>query len=72
MRALQKLCRNGNATAVAIPRAVLIHLGWLAGESVILEVLEDESIRIRRPVAADFAPIGPPRFLPTTSPVGSK
>jgi antitoxin component of MazEF toxin-antitoxin module len=33
MRALQKLTRNGNATAVTIPRAILHTLGWLPGES---------------------------------------
>jgi len=63
VRALQKLVRNGNATAVAIPRPFLIHLGWLPGESIVLELLEDKSIRVRRPVERDFAPIGPPRLV---------
>lgn len=47
MRAFQKLVRNGNATAVTIPRAVLFHLHWLPGDYVLLEVQEDKSIRIR-------------------------
>jgi len=47
MRAFQKLVRNGNATAVTIPRAVLFHLRWLPGDYVVLEVQEDKSIRIR-------------------------
>lgn len=63
MRALQKLTRNGNSTAITIPRTLLHALGWLPGESVIIELLEDRSIRIRRPVERDFAPIGAPRLL---------
>ncbi len=66
MRALQKLTRNGNSTSITIPRPVLFVLGWLPGESMILEVLEDHSIRVRRPVERDFAPIQPPRILPDT------
>jgi antitoxin component of MazEF toxin-antitoxin module len=61
VRALQKLTRNGNSTMVTIPRAVLIHLDWLPGEAVILEVLEDKSIRLRRPRDGDFAPVRMPR-----------
>lgn len=63
MRALQKLVRNGNATAVAIPRPFLMHLGWLPGQAIVLELLEDKSVRVRLPVARDFAPIGPPRLV---------
>lgn len=48
MKALQKLVRNGNSTHVAIPRQVLIFLGWLPGEPVVLEVLEDKSIRLSK------------------------
>lgn len=63
MRALQKLVRNGNATQVTIPRPLLIAVGWLPGQQVILELLEDNSIRVRIPVSADFAPIGPPKLV---------
>lgn len=63
MRAIQKLVRNGNATAVAVPRPMLINLGWLPGESIVLELLEDRSIRIRRPCERDFAPMGAPRII---------
>lgn len=63
MRARQKLVRNGNSTAVNIPRQMLIHLGWLPGEEMVVEVLEDNSIRIRRMVERDFAPIAAPRLL---------
>jgi antitoxin component of MazEF toxin-antitoxin module len=54
MRALQKLVRNGNSTQFTIPRPVLIHLGWIAGETMMLEVLEDDRILIRRPRGDDF------------------
>jgi antitoxin component of MazEF toxin-antitoxin module len=63
MRALQKLVKNGNAIAVSIPRPLLVHLGWLPGESIIIELLEDDSIRLRRPVERDFAPQGAPRLI---------
>lgn len=63
MRALQKLTRNGSSTTVTIPRAVLIHLGWLTGEMIVLEVLEDQSVRVRRPTEADFAPKRTPRLV---------
>lgn len=56
MRTLQKLVRNGNSTQFTIPRAVLLHLGWIAGETVLLEVLEDGAILMRRPRSEDFGP----------------
>lgn len=59
MRGIQKLVRNGNATQVTIPRAVLHWLGWLTGEDVLFEVLEDKSILFRRVRPSDFAvPVG--------------
>lgn len=63
MRALQKLTRNGNATCVSIPRAILTTIGWLPGQSIIVELLEDSSLRIRRPAASDFEPTVTPRIL---------
>lgn len=63
MRALQKITRNGNSSAITIPRTLLHTLGWLPGESVVIELLEDRSLRIRRPVERDFAPISTPRLL---------
>jgi antitoxin component of MazEF toxin-antitoxin module len=63
-RALQKLVRNGNSVGVSIPRVILHTLGWLPGESVILELLEDQTLRIRRPCERDFGPLGAPRLLP--------
>lgn len=63
MRAFQKLVKNGNSTAVSIPRTLLVHLGWLPGESVIIELLEDNTLRLRRPTERDFAPQGAPRLI---------
>jgi antitoxin component of MazEF toxin-antitoxin module len=63
MRCLQKLLRNGNSTQVTIPRPVLMHLGWLTGQAVILEVLENNTILLRIPVSEDFAPKGRPRIV---------
>jgi antitoxin component of MazEF toxin-antitoxin module len=63
MRALQKLTTRGNSTGVSIPRTILHRLGWLPGESVIIEVLEDDSVRVRRPCERDFAPLGAPRLF---------
>jgi antitoxin component of MazEF toxin-antitoxin module len=54
VRALQKLIRNGTSTQVTIARPLLIQLGWLSGETVIVELMEDESIRVRRPNSSDF------------------
>ena len=56
MRTLQKIVRNGNGIQVGIPRQVLTYLGWLPGSFVILEVLEDKSIRLRPPAPDEFAP----------------
>lgn len=61
MRALQKIVTRGNASGVTIPRAMMIHLGWLPGEGIVLEVLEDRSVRLRRPCEKDFAPLQTPR-----------
>jgi len=63
VKALQKLVRNGNATAVSIPRVMLIHLGWLPGQAIVIEELEHEMVLIRRPSQADFGPILMPRLV---------
>lgn len=65
MNAFQKLCKNGSSTMVTIPAAVLRYLGWQTGDTIVLELLEDQSVRIRRPVARDFAP---PRVRPFVQP----
>jgi antitoxin component of MazEF toxin-antitoxin module len=68
MRSLQKLIRNGNSTQVTIPRPVLVTLGWLPGQAVILELLEDGNILLRMPREVDFAPKGKPRLVMDPAP----
>ena len=63
MRALQKLVTRGNSVGINMPRTMLINLGWLPGENLIIELLEDDSVRLRRPCAQDFAPMRPPRLV---------
>lgn len=63
MRALQRLVRNSNSTAVSIPKVMLIHLGWFVGEFVVIELLEDNTLRLRRPCEQDIAPLGAPRII---------
>lgn len=70
-RALQKLVRNGSSTAVTIPRPMLFWLGWIPGEAILLECLDDKlGIVIRRPNERDFGPILSPKLL--TQPEPSK
>jgi antitoxin component of MazEF toxin-antitoxin module len=61
-RAIQKLTRHGNATGVNIPRAILIHLGWLPGQGIVIELTEDKSLILRRPNERDYAPLRAPRI----------
>lgn len=64
MKALQKLVRNGNATAVAIPRPFLFKLGWLTGRAVVIELTENcDMVIIRLPNERDFGVSSPPRIL---------
>jgi len=63
MRAEQKLVRHGNATGVSIPKQILVYLGWLPGERVVIELLEDMSLRLRLRDESDFARIRAPRLV---------
>lgn len=56
MRDLRTLTRNGNATTVVICRPLLVHLGWLPGTKVVVELLEDNTLRIRPLEDAAFKP----------------
>lgn len=69
-RVLQKLCKHGNATAICLPRFVLYDLGWVSGQAVMVEILEDRSVRLRLPCAQDFAPIANGRILSGAPVVG--
>ncbi|HEV3059069.1 MAG TPA: AbrB/MazE/SpoVT family DNA-binding domain-containing protein [Vicinamibacterales bacterium] len=69
MRALQKLVRNGNATAVSIPRSFLFKLGWVPGRAVIVELTENcDACVVRLPNAADFGPVSAPRIFTDGTP----
>jgi antitoxin component of MazEF toxin-antitoxin module len=62
-RAIQKLTRHGNAIGVNIPRQMLVHLGWLGGQGIVVEMLENDAILLRRPNERDFAPLLAPRVV---------
>jgi antitoxin component of MazEF toxin-antitoxin module len=66
MRADVRLTRNGNCTTITIPRAMRTHLGWLPGERMVIELLEDQSVRVRRMTADDIAPPRIPSLVFTT------
>lgn len=55
-RAIQRLCKHGNGTSITIPRVMLTIKGWLPGEYILVESIDDESFRLRRPRADDFGP----------------
>lgn len=57
LKFLQKLVRNGGATQVTIPRQVLGQMEWIPGQSVIVEVTEQNDVRVRAPKAEDFSPL---------------
>ena len=63
MRARMKLRLDGSATVVTVPRPILMHLGWLPGTEVVVELTEQGTLHIRPFTAADIPPIGAPRML---------
>lgn len=68
-RAIHKLVRNGSATSINIPRMILFHLGWIPGEAILIEMLEDgKSLLIRRPTERDFGPMISPYAFPNSGP----
>lgn len=54
MKELRRIVRNGNSTQVSIPRRMLEYLGWRAGEPIVIELTECQTIEIRRPVISDL------------------
>lgn len=63
MRDIRKLVRNGNATQITISRPMLVTLGWLPGMEVVMELLEDNTIRIRPLEDKAFQPKPKPRLV---------
>lgn len=57
----QKLVKNGNSTAVSIPRTFLHQLGWLPGRRIVIELNDDSTeLVIRLPRQSDYGLVGPP------------
>lgn len=48
MLAMVKLTRNGNATTITVPRAIVDHLQWSPGEHVAIAVNENKTITVVR------------------------
>lgn len=55
-RDLQRLAKNGSSSCVNIRGAVMRHLGWLTGMSLIVEVLDDDTVVVRKPTIEDLGP----------------
>lgn len=72
MKQFCKLTRNGNATTVCIPRRLLDHLRWRAGDSMIVELTDTDVVTVRPPRAIDFRTPGVLRVLDHTLPEASK
>lgn len=63
VRAEIKIVRNGNAAGVNLPRQLLIRLGWIPGQRVICELLEDGSVRLSQPTIKDYLQFGRGRVV---------
>lgn len=64
MRVMHPLVKHGHSVAVVIPRYLLAHLGWLCGDMVVEELLEDGTLRLR--------PLKDPAFRPRPIPTFAK
>jgi antitoxin component of MazEF toxin-antitoxin module len=56
MKCIAKLQKCGNATHVTIPKMALEWLGWLPGELVVFELLEEGAVKFRRINADETTP----------------
>lgn len=59
MKFVMKLARNGNATTITIPRAMLRAMRWQAGDAMILEVSDVDTLRLHPPRAEDLRTASP-------------
>jgi len=66
------LVRNGSSVVVCIPSHLLFHLGWQAGDPVTLELLEDNSLRVRQPRLEDLWSNRRPPLKTELEPAGAK
>lgn len=67
-----KLTRNGNATTITIPRTIRTALGWVPGDRMVLEVLDESSILVRQMRPSDVGPPRVPRIVFDDPPVVAK
>lgn len=65
LRAVQRLCRNGNSYQVTVARPILTWLGW--NHATMLEVipLEDRSLLVRKVEIVTAAPNQRPAVINT-------
>lgn len=57
MRAEVLLRLDGNSRAIAIPRPILTHLGWLPGARLVVELLEDNNSILVREMRPEDVPV---------------
>ena len=72
MKIALKLTRNGNATTITIPRAVLRYMRWNAGDAMILEVTDVSTVSVHPPRAIDLRTPGALRTLESSLPEAAK
>lgn len=54
MVVIRKLLKNGNGIQLGMPRAFLSALNWNGGDMLALELMEDQTVWIRRPSQRDL------------------
>jgi antitoxin component of MazEF toxin-antitoxin module len=72
MKAGMKLTRNGNSTTVCVPRRVLAALRWKAGDYVILEMIDTDTISVHPPRIADLRTAGVSGIIDGSLPAAAK
>jgi antitoxin component of MazEF toxin-antitoxin module len=72
MKVFCKLTRNGNATTICIPRRLLDHLRWRAGDPMIVELTDTDVVSIHPPRLVDLRASGVLRTLDNSLPEASK
>lgn len=60
----QKLIKAGNCHAVVIPVQFIRFLGWMVGDFIAVEVLEDRTLRLRPLEQRDWQRPAIPRLAP--------
>ena len=56
--------KHGNSASVVIPRPFLYHLGWVIGQGVMIELLdENQGLLVRLPRLEDLGPTAAPHLV---------